>query len=49
MRREPGPTFNSRALIDARKPFDWMAEFPEAAESSPKYIERDPDRHTFKE
>jgi hypothetical protein len=26
-------------LIDACKPFDWMDEFPEVAESSPEYIE----------
>jgi hypothetical protein len=39
MRREPGPIYNSRALIDACKPFDWMDEFPEVAESSPEYIE----------
>jgi len=39
MRREPGPTYNSRALIDACKPFEWMDEFPEVAESSPEYIE----------
>jgi UbiD family decarboxylase len=38
MRREPGPTFNSRALIDACKPFEWMDEFPEVAESSPEDI-----------
>jgi nucleotide-binding universal stress UspA family protein len=34
-----GPTYNSRALIDACKPFEWMDEFPEVAESSPAYIE----------
>jgi UbiD family decarboxylase len=39
MRREPEPTYNSRALIDACRPFDWMDEFPEVAESSPEYIE----------
>jgi hypothetical protein len=39
MLREPGPTYNSRALIDACKPFEWMEEFPEVAESSPEYIE----------
>jgi hypothetical protein len=27
MRREPGATYNSRALIDACKPFDWIDEF----------------------
>jgi UbiD family decarboxylase len=39
MRREPGPTYNSRALIDACKPFDWIDEFPVVAESSPEYLE----------
>lgn len=38
MRREAGPTYNSRALIDACKPFEWMDEFPAVAESSPEYI-----------
>jgi 4-hydroxy-3-polyprenylbenzoate decarboxylase len=38
MRREPGPTYNSRALIDACKPFEWIDEFPAVAESSPEYI-----------
>jgi len=39
MRREPGLTFNSRALIDACKPFEWIDEFPEVAESSSEYVE----------
>jgi len=39
MRRKPGPTYNSRVLIDACNPFEWMDEFPEVAESSPEYIE----------
>ena len=39
LRREPGPTYNSRALIDACKPFEWLDEFPEVAEASPEYIE----------
>jgi len=39
MRWEPAATYNSRALIDAYKPFEWMDEFPEAVESSPEYIE----------
>jgi 4-hydroxy-3-polyprenylbenzoate decarboxylase len=38
MRRGPGPTYNSRAFIDACKPFDWIAEFPEVAESSPEFM-----------
>jgi 4-hydroxy-3-polyprenylbenzoate decarboxylase len=36
MRREPAPTYNSRASIDACKPFEWMDEFPEVAGSSPE-------------
>lgn len=39
MRREPGPTYNSRALIDACKPFEWIDDFPVVAESSPEYID----------
>ena len=40
MRREPGATYNSRALIDACKPFDWIDEFPlPSAESSPEYLD----------
>jgi UbiD family decarboxylase len=38
MRREPGPTYNSRALIDACRPFDWINEFPPVAEASPEFI-----------
>jgi len=34
MRREPGPTYNSRAIIDACRPFDWIEEFPQVAELS---------------
>ena len=36
MRREPLPTYNSRAIIDACRPFDWIDEFPTVAESSPE-------------
>ena len=36
MRREPNPTYNSRAIIDACRPFDWIEEFPIVAESSPE-------------
>jgi hypothetical protein len=39
VRRELGTTYNSRALIDACKPFEWFDDFPEVAESSPEYIE----------
>ncbi len=33
-----GGTYNSRAFIDACKPFDWIDEFPEVAESSPEFM-----------
>ena len=36
MRREPNPTYNSRALIYACRPFDWIDEFPTVAEASPE-------------
>jgi UbiD family decarboxylase len=32
--------FNSRAIIDATKPYDWMDEFPTAIEFSPELEER---------
>ena len=35
-RKKAGNTFNSRALIDACRPFDWRDEFPHVAESSPE-------------
>lgn len=38
MRREPGPTYNSRALIDAYRSFDWIDEFPPVTESSPEFM-----------
>lgn len=38
MRRESNPTYNSRALIDACRPFDWIDEFPTVAEASPEFI-----------
>ena len=38
LRRESQPTYNSRALIDACRPFDWIAEFPRVAEASPEFI-----------
>jgi hypothetical protein len=27
---------NSRAIIDACRPYEWMAKFPEVAETSPE-------------
>jgi UbiD family decarboxylase len=38
MRRDPGPTYNSRALFDACRPFDWIDEFPQVTESSPEFM-----------
>ena len=28
--------FNSRAIIDATRPFEWMKDFPPVAESTPE-------------
>ena len=49
MRREPNPTYNSRAIIDACRPFDWIDEFPPVAESSPGLVKkiRDKWNHLF--
>jgi UbiD family decarboxylase len=51
MRREPNPAFNSRALIDACRPFDWIDEFPQVAEASPDLRSRIIEKwgHLFKE
>jgi 4-hydroxy-3-polyprenylbenzoate decarboxylase len=35
-RKKMGDNFNSRAVIDACRPFDWRHEFPPVAESSPE-------------
>ena len=35
-RKRVGEVFNSRALIDACRPYDWKDEFPPVAESSPE-------------
>jgi 4-hydroxy-3-polyprenylbenzoate decarboxylase len=34
-RKRVGDNFNSRAIVDACRPFDWKDEFPPVAESSP--------------
>ena len=40
-RIQPGKKgFNSRALIDACRPFEWMKDFPPVAESSPELREK---------
>jgi UbiD family decarboxylase len=51
MRREPNPTYNSRALIDACRPFDWIDDFPVVAEASPALRRRIMKKwgHLFKE
>ena len=33
-RKRAGDNFNSRAIVDATRPFDWKDEFPPVAESS---------------
>ena len=35
-RKRVGDNFNSRAIVDACRPFDWIKEFPPVAESSPE-------------
>lgn len=35
-RKKKGDNFNSRAVVDATRPFDWRDEFPPVAESSPE-------------
>ena len=35
-RKRPGDNFNSRAIVDACRPFEWKNEFPPVAESSPE-------------
>ena len=39
-RKKVGDDFNSRALVDACRPFDWIDEFPPVAEASPEERER---------
>jgi UbiD family decarboxylase len=37
---QPGKKgFNSRAIIDACRPFEWMADFPKVAESSKEVLD----------
>ncbi len=35
--REGEPTYNSRAIIDACKPYEWIDEFPKTVQSSPEF------------
>ena len=35
-RKRVGDNYNSRGILDACRPFDWMSEFPPVAESSPE-------------
>jgi 4-hydroxy-3-polyprenylbenzoate decarboxylase len=39
MRRAGSPAYNSRALIDACKPFEWIDEFPRVAEPTPELVQ----------
>lgn len=39
-RKKAGDNFNSRALVDACRPYDWIDEFPPVAEASPEERER---------
>jgi hypothetical protein len=40
-RIQPGKKgFNSRAVIDACRPFEWMKDFPPVAESTPELKEK---------
>ncbi len=39
-RKKVGDNFNSRAIIDACRPFDWKDDFPPVAESSPELREK---------
>jgi 4-hydroxy-3-polyprenylbenzoate decarboxylase len=38
MLRPGQPTFNSRAIIDACRPFEWFDEFPKVAEADPAFL-----------
>ncbi len=38
MLRRGEPTFNSRAVIDACKPWEWIDEFPKVAQAEPAYL-----------
>ncbi len=38
MLRPGEPAFNSRAVIDACKPFEWIDDFPRVAEADPVYL-----------
>ncbi|MDP2726992.1 MAG: UbiD family decarboxylase, partial [Dehalococcoidia bacterium] len=40
IRKESTSYFNSRAIIDACRPFDWIDEFPPVSESSPELCKR---------
>lgn len=38
MLRKGQPTLNSRAIIDACRPYEWINEFPKVAEADPRYL-----------
>jgi len=43
-RKKVGDNLNSRALVDACRPFEWKDEFPHVAESSPELLEKTLDK-----
>jgi hypothetical protein len=40
MLRGGDPLFNSRAVIDACRPCEWIDEFPPVAEAAPAYLDQ---------
>ena len=40
MLRQGEPPFNSRAVIDACRPYEWMSQFPAVAEADPAYLQK---------
>ncbi len=40
IRKPTNAFFNSRAIIDACRPYDWIDEFPKAIEYSPELFQR---------
>jgi hypothetical protein len=38
--RDREPPYNSRAIIDATRPFEWKNEFPRVAQASPELMQQ---------
>jgi UbiD family decarboxylase len=36
--RDPGRPYNTRAIIDACRPYEWLGDFPRVAQASPAYL-----------